>query len=236
MATSKNVLKLYFQAGDRPTESQFSELIDSYVHVDGPEINRLIEDVNTENGNLVFKAKTGQLIASISLEDIKNNMNLAASMQNMATADLTNTVARIFTQAAAYTWNTANQPFYFKNLLDKSTDNNFNKFLVQDLNGQFVYTDAIKALTRNLQATTSTDRTAFLSALSSQYNSAQISVTSVYPPIIKYENVNKYFVLQGLNLNINPTESSVKFVNQTTLQEYDCISFQAASDGKTLKV
>lgn len=236
MATSKDALKLYFQTGDRPTESQFSELIDSYIHVDGPEINRLIENVNIENGNLVFKGKNGQVVTLISLEDIKNNMNLAASMQNMATADLTNTIARIFTQAAAYTWNTANQAFYFKNLLDKSADSNFNRFLVQDINGQFVYSDAIKALTKNLQSATSTDRTAFLSALSSQYSSAQISVTSVYPPVIKYENVNKYFVMQGLNLNINPTESSVKFVNQTTQQEYDCISFQAASDGKTLTV
>lgn len=70
-------LKQYFQAGKRPTESQFWDLLDSYAHLDGNELARIIENVNTENGYLVFRsAGNSAIITKISLQDIKSNMGI----------------------------------------------------------------------------------------------------------------------------------------------------------------
>lgn len=49
---------------------------------------------------------------------------------NIATADLTNTQARIFTQNASFTWDTLGNPYYWKGLLDKTNDLvNYNRVL-----------------------------------------------------------------------------------------------------------
>lgn len=50
---------------------------------------------------------------------------------NISNADLTNTSARTFTQNAAFTWDTLGNSYYWKGLIDKTTDfANFNKLLV----------------------------------------------------------------------------------------------------------
>ncbi|MBT2622505.1 MULTISPECIES: hypothetical protein [Chryseobacterium] len=47
-------LKEYFQAGRRPTEEQFGDLLDSYVHLDNPEFVRSEDVGSTREGILKF--------------------------------------------------------------------------------------------------------------------------------------------------------------------------------------
>ncbi len=69
-------LKDFFRAGKRPTESQFGDFLESYAHLDGPELARITENINTENGFLKLTGKNHALISQISLQDIKTNMGI----------------------------------------------------------------------------------------------------------------------------------------------------------------
>lgn len=73
-------LKEYFKVGKRPTESQFEDFIDSFAHLDGPELERMIENVNSNNGYLQFTSQNGNLVTQISFQDIRNNMNIPANL------------------------------------------------------------------------------------------------------------------------------------------------------------
>lgn len=72
-----------------------------------------------------------------------------------------------------------------------------------------------------------------------QYSNSAMAVYSITPPIIKYENTVKYIVLQGLNLNVNPAATSVKFIpegNTLGTGEIDCLGFQTFVDGRSMIV
>lgn len=77
---SIQLLKEYFKVGKRPTESQFEDFIDSFAHLDGPELERIIENVNSHNGYLQFTSQNGNLVTQISFQDIRNNMNIPTSL------------------------------------------------------------------------------------------------------------------------------------------------------------
>lgn len=77
---SIQTLKEYFKVGKRPTESQFEDFIDSFAHLDGPELEKIIEDVNSNNGYLQFTSQNGNLVTQISFQDIRNNMNIPANI------------------------------------------------------------------------------------------------------------------------------------------------------------
>ncbi len=69
---SRDVLKTYFENGDKPNEQQFSDLIDSLIHVnegggtntnDGPTGTGIVDGITTdEDGNLVFTFVGGDTI------------------------------------------------------------------------------------------------------------------------------------------------------------------------------
>lgn len=71
------ILKEYFQTGKKPTESQFADLIDSFAHLDGPQIAKLIENIQTTGAYLQLTNISGALIAQISLDDIRRRTNEA---------------------------------------------------------------------------------------------------------------------------------------------------------------
>ncbi len=59
MKKSKSVLKTYFQTGDKPTQKQFEDLIDSLVHQDD-ETRIFISDVKTDTqGNVTVNLSNG---------------------------------------------------------------------------------------------------------------------------------------------------------------------------------
>lgn len=76
-------LKEYFKIGKRPTQDQFGDLLDSFAHLNGPELARLIENINTEDGYLRLRSSNGTLITQISLQDIRNNMGLSTFVQTI---------------------------------------------------------------------------------------------------------------------------------------------------------
>lgn len=68
MKKSKPILKSYFETGDKPTESQFSDLIDSLVHLDeGVFITNVEKD---DKGNQIITLSDG---TSIKIEKPVNN-------------------------------------------------------------------------------------------------------------------------------------------------------------------
>lgn len=74
------ILKEYFKVGKRPTEGQFEDLMDSFAHLDGPELEKIIENVNSHSGYLQFTSQNGNLVTQISFQDIRNNMNIPANL------------------------------------------------------------------------------------------------------------------------------------------------------------
>lgn len=61
MKQPKEILKTYFETGDKPTEQQFSDLIDSYHHVDnGVIISKIRKD---EEGNQQVVLSNGSVIS-----------------------------------------------------------------------------------------------------------------------------------------------------------------------------
>jgi hypothetical protein len=83
-------LKEYFKATKRPTESQFADLLDSYAHLDGAELKRIIENINTENGFLKLKNSLGDIIAQISMTDLRNSLNLSSNLETFPGTNLVN--------------------------------------------------------------------------------------------------------------------------------------------------
>ncbi|WP_294240480.1 hypothetical protein [Chryseobacterium endophyticum] len=56
-------LKEYFKATKRPTEAQFADLLDSYAHLSGPELKRITNNINTENGYLKLRGMDNSVVA-----------------------------------------------------------------------------------------------------------------------------------------------------------------------------
>ena len=86
---------------------------------------------------------------------------------------------------------------------------------------------------------TQSQKEAFGTAWNNQYSNGELNVYSITPPIIKRENLVKYMTLQGLNLNVNPSNSSVKLIstaNALGVGEIDCLGFQTQADGKSMIV
>lgn len=73
-------LKEYFKAGKRPTQSQFADFLESYAHLDGPQLARITNNINTENGYLRLRGMDNAIVAQISLQDIRNNMGIPNSL------------------------------------------------------------------------------------------------------------------------------------------------------------
>lgn len=57
---SINILKSYFETGDRPTESQFSDLIDSFLHKDN---GRSINSISQSSGNINITFNDGEVFS-----------------------------------------------------------------------------------------------------------------------------------------------------------------------------
>ncbi|AKK74428.1 hypothetical protein OK18_19040 [Chryseobacterium gallinarum] len=72
-----------------------------------------------------------------------------------------------------------------------------------------------------------------------QYSNGSLNVYSITPTVIKNDHVVRYLVLQGLNLNVNPATTSVKFIpvgSAIGTTEVDCLGFQPSADGKSMIV
>jgi len=100
------ILKEYFKVGKRPTESQFEDFIDSFAHLDGAELKRMVENIDTENGYLRLKNTQGEIIAQISMADIRNNLNLSSDLEAFLGINLTNSKPH---------WKIGNNPISFFN-------------------------------------------------------------------------------------------------------------------------
>lgn len=63
MKKSKKILKSYFETGDKPTQQQFEDLIDSLVHQDEVDAKIYIKNVETDSGgNTVVSLSNGTFV------------------------------------------------------------------------------------------------------------------------------------------------------------------------------
>ena len=115
------------------------------------------------------------------------------------------------------------------------------RFHGADLTGtrrMFMYRDYDDQLAL-IQSLTQLQKDTLGSAWNGQYSNGSANVYSITPTVIKNDHVVRYLVLQGLNLNVNPTSTSVKFIpisNATGTGEIDCLGFQPSADGKSMIV
>ena len=72
MAVSKFILKNYFNTGDKPTESQFSDLIDSFMHVSQSEFTNITSvesNIISSSNQIIAKNITSSGVISSSLSE-----------------------------------------------------------------------------------------------------------------------------------------------------------------------
>ena len=64
MKKSKNILKGFFESGDKPTESQFVDLIDSFFHEEDGKIITSVDETDPNNKIINFSDNTNITISS----------------------------------------------------------------------------------------------------------------------------------------------------------------------------
>lgn len=115
------------------------------------------------------------------------------------------------------------------------------RFHGADLTGSrrmFMYRDYDDHLAL-IQSFSQVQKDALGSAWNNQYSNGSLNVYSITPTVMKNDHIVRYLVLQGLNLNVNPLSTAVKFIpvgNALGVGEIDCLGFQTFADGKSLVV
>lgn len=133
--------------------------------------------------------------------------------KNIGNTDLTTNSNRTLTQGYSYVHATAGKPYYITGLQDKSADISFNRFRVQDANGQESFTTGIKQLYTNMVNASDSDKDNWRkSQLKSNegYSSGQPTINAINPPVINVGLDNPQpIVVLGSNLFINTSGESV---------------------------
>ncbi|WP_131724382.1 hypothetical protein [Chryseobacterium indologenes] len=159
--------------------------------------------------------------------------------KNIANSSLTTISGAGLTLGANWTLNTSGLYYSITGLSDASNDPTFNTFLCQDASGRIRKTAGKNILLQLPNVLTTAEKEQFGLAWNNQYSNGALNVYSITPSVIKHEHTVKYLLLQGLNLNLNPTNTSVKFIpqeNQLGIGEIDCLGFQTFADGKSMVV
>ncbi|MDR2234718.1 MAG: hypothetical protein LBE92_01215 [Chryseobacterium sp.] len=229
------------------------ELADTHLSVTNPSfITEGItnqEKYNTDtreklNQKLNQPSADGNVVDFPKIVGIDDNGNVAKLPagdlgKNIANSSLTTIPGAGLTLGANWTLNTSGLYYSITGLNDGSNDPTFNTFLCQDASGRIRKTNGKNALLQLPNVLTSAEKEQFGQAWNNQYSNGALNVYSLTPSVIKREHTVKYFVLQGLNLNLNPANTSVKFIpqeNQLGIGEIDCLGFQTFADGKSMVV
>lgn len=101
MVTSRENLKGYFNTNDRPTESQFSELIDSLVHLDGDKATSVEVEAGTDDNKFVTPA--GAKASVLKFAPVKKVNNIAPDSNGNVTINDVSGTASTITGAIAKT-------------------------------------------------------------------------------------------------------------------------------------
>lgn len=125
--------------------------------------------------------------------------------KNIGNSDLTLTSAR--------TLDTAGKVFSITNLPNKSADASFNKMKVQNASGQEAVSNG-KELFKGIPAILDdTEKANFRTAMNGGWTTYTMSISNVFPRLIKNEDNPFWIDVMGSNLNLNPATMVVKVVN-----------------------
>lgn len=129
--------------------------------------------------------------------------------KNIANSSLTSLTGAGMNLGAPYVWNTASQPFSITNLPDKSTDNTFNNFITLNSTGKLGKGNGKTVLKAMPSLLTEAEKTAWKTEMNGGWTTNTISVSDIFPPILKLQNQNSYLSVKGANLNLNPANFSI---------------------------
>lgn len=159
--------------------------------------------------------------------------------KNVANSSLTSVAGAGLVLGANWTVNTSGYYYVISGLTDGSNDNSVDMLLAQNSSGRLFKTNAKEALKKLPNILSQAEKEQFGIAWNNQYSNGSLNVYSITPTVIKNDHTVRYLVLQGLNLNLNPAATSVKFIpvaNSIGTGEINCLGFQTFSDGKTMIV
>lgn len=174
--------------------------------------------------------------------DTNNNVRrmLAGDLgKNVANSALTSVAGAGLTLGANWTLNTSGFYYNITGLSDSSNDSTVDMLLGQNSSGRIFKTNAKEVFKKLPNILTIAEKEQFGISWNNQYSNGSMNVYSITPTVIKNDHVVRYLVLQGLNLNVNPATTSVKFIpvgNSIGTGEIDCLGFQTFADGKSLIV
>ncbi|ANF50524.1 hypothetical protein A0O34_08320 [Chryseobacterium glaciei] len=152
----------------------------------------------------------------IGLDDNGNIAKLPAGDlgKNMMNADLSNSSARNHTLHAPFSINTLGNSYTVVGLPNKNSDTtNFNKVVVQNVNGINAVIDSKNMMVGIPNQMTEAERTAWKTAMNGGWTTNTMSVANVFPNIVKSVNYGVFVTINGANLNINPSSSVISLVN-----------------------
>ena len=133
--------------------------------------------------------------------------------KNIANSNLTSVTGAGMTLGAPYVWNTAGQPFSITGLPDKSNNATFATMLVENTAGQVAKSNGNPLIKAMPSLLTEAEKTVWKTEMNGGWTTNSMSISSIFPPIIKNENENKFITLRGANLNLNPASFTVKIVS-----------------------
>lgn len=135
--------------------------------------------------------------------------------KNFFNADLSNTTARNHTMNAGVTVNTLGNPHTLAGLPNKNADiANFRKVRVQNASGLDAVVDSKNMLIDSVSYLTDTEKLNLTTSLNGGYSSATMSVGGILPiNVSNFFNELTYVTLIGNNLNLNPSNFSVKILD-----------------------
>jgi hypothetical protein len=159
--------------------------------------------------------------------------------KNVANSSLTTVPGAGLTLGANWALDTSGLYYSIAGLSDGSNDSTVNMVLAQNSVGRIFKTNAKEMFKKLPAVLTQAEKEQFGISWNNQYSNGALNVYSIAPNIFKNDNAVKYLVLQGLNLNVNPAFTSVKFIpvgNTIGIGEIDCLGFQTSADGKSMIV
>ena len=169
---NKTTLKTYFNTGDKPTEAQFADLVDSSINPSDNNSDDLGEGTTNLYLTAAERAKLGGIEASADVTDAANVTAAGALMDSELTSEAdVKALDQSVVSGASPTFGTAN----FTDATDKR-----------------LMTDAQEAVVNNTSGTNTGDQD--LSGLALKSNVLELDNTDVFTPSADYEPSTKKYV------------------------------------------
>lgn len=136
--------------------------------------------------------------------------------KNVANSSLTSVAGAGLTLGADWVMNTAGKSYTISGLSDVSNDSAFNTFLSQNTAGKVGKTNGKQPFLSLPNTLSEAEKTAWKTAMNGGWTTNTMSIANVFPNIIKPVNYGTFVIINGANLNINPSSAVISLINNVT--------------------